>query len=255
MKLKFLGSCPKDLSSSDSNEDKFTFCVEQARYALCDGASESYNSKLWAQIVADKFVDDPAVTPDWVEAAVVDYELQSGPITDLSWSKQAAYERGSFSTLLGVEYNVEYNTIDVLAVGDSIAILLDIEPEVRMVASWPFSDPERFKEHPTLFSTLRTHNSFVGEANFWTNSGKTLHLEALSRPVLLCMTDALGEWALKEALSGGEGLSTLIAMSSVEELNTLVVVERAAKRMRIDDSTLFILSFEQGASVNDLPVP
>jgi hypothetical protein len=58
------------------------------------------------------------------------------------------------------------------------------------------------------------------------------------------MTDALGEWALKESLSAGVGLSTLITMSSIDQLNSFVVEERASNRMRIDDSTLLIFSFE-----------
>jgi hypothetical protein len=244
MKLNFFGSCPKDLSASDSNEDKFSFSIDQGRYALCDGASESYNSKLWAQILANKFVNDPKISPAWVDAAVIDYELQNAPASLLSWSKQAAYERGSFSTLLGIEYDSEHNTIDILAIGDSLAILVDIGAVTNTVASWPFSDPERFKEHPTLLSTLRTHNSFIGDAGFWTNSGKTFYLDGLSQPVLLCMTDALGEWALKESLSAGVGLSTLITMSSIDQLNSFVVEERASNRMRIDDSTLLIFSFE-----------
>lgn len=252
MKSIFSGSCPKDLSSPESNEDQFFFCLDSRRIAMCDGASESYDSKLWADILSKKYVDDPGVTAAWVEAAVIDYESRNDP-DSLSWSKQAAYERGSFATLLGIEYDQGHGTVGVLAIGDSLAILFDTE-EKKMIDVWPFNDPERFKEHPTLLSTLREHNAFVGKSRFWNMQSKNFELKNIARPFLLCMTDALGEWALKDELSGGTGLTKLVAMSSEEELAALVIEERAAKRMRIDDSTLLTFSFDYGENGNGLPL-
>lgn len=242
MKTEFFGSCPKDLANPESNEDQFSLCLDSGRIAMCDGASESYDSKLWAQILTEKYVDDPGVTADWVEAAVLDYESRNTP-NSLSWSKQAAYERGSFATLLGIEYVPGCATVEVLAIGDSLAILFDAE-EMKMIDTWPFNDPERFKEHPTLLSTLREHNTFVGKSGFWKKQGKHFDLKNIAKPFLLCMTDALGEWALKEELSGSAGLTKLVAISTEEELAALVIKERSAKRMRVDDSTLLIFSFD-----------
>lgn len=246
----FFGSCPKDLSNPDSNEDKFAYSSNCERIALCDGASESYDSQTWAQILSAKYVSDPAVASDWVDAAILEYEAKNDH-SSLSWSKQAAYERGSFSTLLGIEHDPIHKTIEVLAIGDSVAILVNKRAEI--INSYPFEDPERFKEHPTLLSTLPTHNSFIRDSYFWTRCGKTFHLGSESSSILLCMTDALAEWALKDFLSHGVGLSTLISISSEEELNVLVVEERAAKRMRVDDSTLLSFTFESGVLENGIP--
>ena len=57
------------------------------------------------------------------------------------------------------------------------------------------------------------------------------------------MTDALGEWALKQALAEDSGFIELLSLQTEEELAELVLRERAAKRMYIDDSTLLVLSF------------
>ncbi len=59
------------------------------------------------------------------------------------------------------------------------------------------------------------------------------------------MTDALGEWALKQALSGSNGLMELLSVETEEHLAELVLRERTTKRMRVDDSTLLVLSFER----------
>lgn len=240
MRSLFAGSCPKDSAHPEGNEDRFLVAGDCVRLALCDGASESFDSKLWAEILARRYVDDQKVRPEWLAEAQREY-LASHDFESMSWSKQAAFERGSFSTLIGVEFDPVHRVVDILAIGDSLAIICDGD---KLVRSWPFSDPEQFKQRPTLLSTLREHSGFVGESGFWTAHGTTFHLSGLERPLLLCMTDALGEWVLKEALSGGRGLSRLAAMTSEEELVALVVEERAAKRMRIDDSTLLVLAFD-----------
>ena len=69
---------------------------------------------------------------------------------------------------------------------------------------------------------------------------------ALASPRLVCVTDALGEWLLRQTQSDGDGLARLLALTTEEELIALVVEERAAGRMRVDDSTLLVAAFDQG---------
>jgi len=242
MRLLFVGSCPKDPNGSDINEDRWAHFGNGGTLALCDGASESFDSSVWAQILADKFVLDPAVTtPEWLSDALAEYAARHD-FSSMSWSRQASYERGSFSTLLGVQHIAGNSTVEILAVGDSLAVMADGD---IFFSSWPYSDPESFKDRPTLFSTLAAHNSFVSEPDFWTVHGKHFELSQLATPRLLCVTDALGEWLLRQVGSGGDGLSRLLAIASEEELIALVVEERAAGLMRIDDSTLIVASFDK----------
>ena len=133
----------------------------------------------------------------------------------MSWSGQAAYRRGSFSTLLGARHDPEHRTVDVLAVGDSLAVLADGS---TVVSCWPFSEPERFNERPTLFATLAEHNAFVSDGAFCTTRATRFDLGTLETPHLVCVTDALGEWLLRQTKSGGDGLARLLAVSTQEEL-------------------------------------
>lgn len=240
MKCEFSGSVPKDPSNPESNEDKFVFSDDGARLSLCDGASESFDSKLWADLLAHKFITDTKVCPEWVDSVLLEYS-DTHDFASMSWSKQAAYERGSFTTLIGLEYFKAHQAVEVVAVGDSIALLFDGN---KFVSGWPFEDPEKFKERPTLFATVSGHNNFVGISGFWTKHGKTFHISGLSSPRLLCLTDAIGEWALKEALNDGSGIDELLSIQTAEQLSELVMRERSAKRMRVDDSTLIVLSFD-----------
>lgn len=239
MKLEFSGTVPKDPECPEANEDKFAFSEDGRRLALCDGASESFNSKLWADLLARKFNADPKVNPEWMASALAEYSA-AHDFPSMSWSKQAAFERGSFATLIGVEQFEEQQTIDILAIGDSITMLVDCG---KLIRAWPFDNPEKFKERPILLATLPRHNDFVGGSSFWTLHGKTFYLEKLIQPKLLCMTDALGEWALKQAIANDFGFIELLSLQSAEQLAELVLKERAAKRMHVDDSTLLVLSF------------
>ncbi|MGE4969207.1 hypothetical protein [Yersinia enterocolitica] len=238
MKLEFSGAVPKDPECPEENEDKFAFSEDGRRLALCDGASESFNSKLWAELLARKFIADPKVNPEWVTSALAEYSA-AHDFPSMPWSKQAAFERGSFATLIGVEQFEEHQTVEILAIGDSITMLVDCG---KLIRAWPFDDPEKFKERPTLLATLSDHNNFVSGSNFWTLHGKTFYLGKLTQPKLLCMTDALGEWALKQALAEDSGFIELLSLQTEEQLTELVLRERVAKRMHIDDSTLLVLS-------------
>lgn len=249
MKREFSGTVPKDPSCPEANEDKFAFSENGRRLALSDGASESFDSKLWADLLVHKFIADPKVRPEWVASVLAEYS-SAHDFQSMSWSKQAAFERGSFATLIGVEQFEEHDALEVVAIGDSVALLAD---GGKLVHGWPFEDPERFKERPTLLATVAGQNDFIGVSGFWTLHGKTFYLEGLTDPRLICMTDALGEWALKEVLAGRSGLYDLLAIQTEEQLAELVIRERAEKRMRIDDSTLLVLSFERGKK-DGLPV-
>lgn len=251
MKREFAATCPKNSQDADSNEDQFEFSENGMCLSLCDGASESYNSRLWAKIICQKFANDPKFGPEWVADCLSKY-IAVHDFAAMSWVQQSAYERGSFSTLLGVEYDRLHRTVDVLAIGDCIALLADGDSYIE---AWPITDPERFKDHPTLLATLTQHNTFVDESGFWSQSLKTFRLGACQRPRLFCMTDALGEWALRHAIAGTDGLTRLSSLNSERDLCELVAEERAAKRMRVDDSTLIILSFDSPLTNDGVSLP
>ncbi|KVU24697.1 hypothetical protein WK65_15600 [Burkholderia ubonensis] len=241
MKKEFAGSVPKELSSPEANEDALALSGDGTRFAISDGASDSFDSKLWANLLAKKFLDDPGLNAEWLGAALTDYAA-AHDFAAMSWSKQAAFERGSFATLLGGEYFPEHLAVELLGVGDSVALLLDAG---ELVCAWPLDDPHRFHERPSLLSTVARHNDFLTDGDFRTRHVKVIHLAELGAPRLLCMTDALGEWALRSLRDKDAGIADLLSLQSEEQLVELVLRERATKRMRIDDSTLLALSFKR----------
>jgi hypothetical protein len=238
MKCDFVGTYPKDAIEIECNEDKYAISESESVVALSDGASESYDSRLWATMLVEKYVLDPCLTSDWVKHASDAYAALHDS-AGMTWSKQAAFERGSFATLLGITHNVDTNTVEILAVGDCIAFLVS---DGRLVDSWPFIDPEFFKQRPTLLSTLNVLNNFVSEPTFLVSRTHSFNLAGLNSPKVFCMSDAIGEWALRLALEESN-VSNWDELLSAEGLERIVVEQRKLKRMRVDDSTLIALSF------------
>lgn len=248
MRVLFCGQVPKDLGYPETNEDAFEISLNADRLAVSDGASESFDSKTWADLLVDKFVKSPEINSDWLSEVVRQYN-ECYDLKTLSWSKFAAFERGSFATILGVEAFPEHSSFDVLSVGDSLAVLLS---DSKMVDSFPYKEAQQFKNRPELFCTNSSHNSFIFEADFFTRHQKTWDLKKLNNPVLLCMTDALGEWALKMAEDDSPQWETLLSIKDISQLQDIVQAERGHRRMRVDDVTLVSISFD-GVARDELP--
>ena len=234
MRVLFSGQVPKDPLYPEAIEDSYEFLISDGRIALSDGASESFDSKTWARIVTSQFVNNPAIKASWLDECIRRYADQFD-VQSLSWSKQASFNRGSYATLLGVEIFTEKQTMDVIAVGDSICAVLENE---MLMTTFPYDQHEQFQQRPEIFSTLSANNIFVSESDFYSKHFRTFPVRSNCRTALLCMTDALGEWALRGQAEGEPRWSLLLSITDTSELEELVTSERAARRMRIDDVTL-----------------
>src|SRR3954451_14729084 len=80
------------------------------RFAVADGASESWNPGLWAQLLVDTFVSSTEERPSWADwitslqqrwnAQVVAELGQEDPA--LPWYLEDQYRQGAFATFLGL---------------------------------------------------------------------------------------------------------------------------------------------------------
>ncbi len=234
---RFFGSVSKHPGDADRNEDAFKWSPERSVVALSDGATESFDSRSWARILVRLFVLKPALSMARLDLAIAAFTRRHAP-QSMSWSRQEAFDRGSFATLLGVVFGKKSNEARVMAIGDSAAMLLD---GTRLVASLPYTDPDDFQRRPTLLSTRREHNSFLEQPDHGGVSTAVWNLDQIDQPRVVCMTDAIAEWFLRRAQEDPCAGEALLGISDISDLETLVVQERDAGRMQVDDSTLLIL--------------
>lgn len=216
------------------NEDRWHFSADGSVWAVSDGASVSYDSGPWAEVLVRRFVAEPNVSAQWLTDAVAEYE-RSYDREAMEWMKQAAFDRGSFATLLGGFVPTDKDSVRLFAIGDTIAALIDGS---RVVSTFPYVQPEQFDSAPQLLSTSRIENRLLDDeaiADAWLE----IDLSNLATPVVVLMTDAIGRWLLDEPSS--DRVQTLLSFTSDQEFSDFVVSERTAGRLRRDDSTLVVV--------------
>lgn len=223
--MELAASVSKDPKRQDLNED--AFAEGDTCFALSDGASESYDSKSWAQLLTEAYIQNQSVDVPWVTERVRNY-ANASDFESLSWSRQAAYERGSFATLLGLKGGANVSDVDVLAIGDSLAVHVR---DGLMLTSFPFQQAGQFDARPQLLSTLAIANDFVRESDFFPSNSITWSVQPGDQ--ILLVTDAVGHWLLSQ----DKALAELNSISDQNEFELLVVEHRLDKTMHLDDST------------------
>lgn len=240
MKVLFEATVAKDSKYPDSVEDVFSISKKRnsLRIALSDGASESFDSKEWAKILVSCVLEVPQFNGQSLDKALEKYK-QIYDLSDMSWSKRNAFDRGSFATLLGVNISKKKKELTLFAVGDSVAVLL--QPNGR-VETYPYTQSSEFRRRPELFSTVVQHNAFFYSDNAPSRFRKTYKNLIKKGTVLMCMTDAIAEWAFNSADLGIPVWSNLASIRQRDKLEDLVSKKRNSGEMRRDDSTLLIVS-------------
>jgi hypothetical protein len=123
-RLKCLHVFTVQKSENSANEDQWSGSQSAMVYAVSDGASVSYDPGPWAAILTRRFIENQNVSYDWIQAAIAEF-ANAYDREAMSWSKQAAFDRGSFATLLGVVFLPDWQGARVFAIGDTILAFID----------------------------------------------------------------------------------------------------------------------------------
>jgi serine/threonine protein phosphatase PrpC len=234
LRLQFHYSVAKQISEPDLNEDAYRpkHLHSEGPFVLSDGASESYDARMWSHLLVRRYRQQPRFDEQWVNQVVELYATRHDP-ANLNWSKQAAFERGSFATLLAIHIRNGATKAEVLAIGDSLAVL---GTDGAFCASFPYTSADQFKAEPLLISTRHDCNNGLFEADP-SRFRATWELSPFSSK-LMAMTDALGAWLLAEPETRFHILASLRSRAAFAKL---IETERCAGHMRRDDTTLLIL--------------
>lgn len=234
--ILFNGSVAKHADAPEDNEDAYRVDSYGGRIVLSDGASESFDARSWAGLLADRLLlEDP--TDEGLKLCVHAYS-QLHDKQSLSWSKAAAYERGSFATALVAQDDPQNLSIRVMSLGDSLAVWSDGD---SILDSSPYASSEEFRRKPVLLASRVDMNPTL-------TSSDDSHWKRVEWPypgdgyrILLCMTDALGEWLLRhQEQDDRSAFEQLCGIREPQELTDLVESARSAGAMRRDDCTLII---------------
>ncbi|MBQ6341402.1 MAG: hypothetical protein IJI36_19865 [Kiritimatiellae bacterium] len=217
------------------------------RFVMCDGATSSYASCAWAEILASEFVSSTEMSVrDRVYAAAKQYEAKY-PISSLAGmnhSEIEAFKRGSSATLLLLEQtSSESSRIHVKAVGDTCVFVLDGKGQV--LKSFPLEAAEQFSTSAHLvtvtFEGLKQLFDEQTKDYYW----KETDIDLSEQPdsLLLCATDAVSQWimARRDRPAEIKRLLKAVKRPGRDKFVRFIEHERKAGAMQTDDSTVAVI--------------
>jgi len=249
MKVVSSFSESKEIAFPESNEDSFS--ISKSCITLCDGASQSFASRLWSTKVAKNFAQrSVAITSGTVNPIIHDY-LSEIDVASLSWAEAVSFENGSFSTILRLSLRNDRKLL-IESVGDCLCAY---ETPDRTVATFPYQKPEDFEANPNTLSSRCEHNKNLFakiqkrsinmrvSRRFLCNKLRNRRQEKTAfsrvgyrnRTFVLMMTDALGQWLCGDKQRNFRKLSELV---TEKDFRSLISELRERKEIRVDDTTL-----------------
>ncbi|MFH3608297.1 hypothetical protein WAH46_11305 [Acinetobacter baumannii] len=240
MKVIFQGTHPKEIGEEKANEDSFAFSKDLTKFILCDGASESYNSQLWAKIICDSFIKCDDIDDNWLNNAAKKYVLQHD-FNNMSWSQLSAYQRGSFTTFSSINLDFINKKIITRLFGDSFIFFFK-KNNGKYKYHQTFDIPN-FHLNPILLSTKIELNDLIDFDK--ENSNHYLEIPILPNDesiIAICTTDALADWFFRAmTVIDHNKLINIFLNINDRKFNKLVRVSRNRGSLKVDDTTLVIL--------------
>ncbi len=217
---------PKRGHSAAECEDAIAGDLTTARFAIADGASESFASGEWARLLVEGFVA-AGTNRDWLAAPEARWRQEVGERAS-SWYAEEKFAAGAHATFLGIQFTLTDDEVQwgAEAVGDACLIVMRAE---QLESSFPLTSTHEFTRAPGLLNSR-------GGKPVWEFGMGTL----TQGSTLLLATDALAECLLQSAQQGLFAGGELLALTA-ETFGGWVEATRAAGQIRNDDVALGII--------------
>jgi len=221
---------PKAGHRSEECEDAFALDPERGRFALSDGASESFAAGDWARRLSAGFVAEAGPWSRWLQQARADWAAQFH-LRELSWYAETKLQEGAWATLLGVTFggDEESGTWTAMAVGDSC--LFHVR-EDGLLRAFPMRRAGDFNNQPALIGSIR--------------ASRRVHRLRLKGTYqrgdrFFLMTDALAAWFLQQYENKERPWTRLASLASPSDFEEFIAALRTGNAIRNDDVTLLCI--------------
>jgi len=275
---------PKLGLSAEQCEDAWAVNNSASRFAVADGATDSYASGRLARLMVEGFADESGPRsagefPPWARSRAEAW-VKSTPVAGLPWYKQEKARLGAHCTFLGIQLESsgplsdasgiaepqralvasrhvdgacggEHSTSTpvayrAFAVGD--VCLFHVRDD-RLLCAKPVERPEDFGVQPALVATSRSYpGPGIETLVEWTG-------EIAAGDLLVLASDAVAHWFLVAAGQGGRPWRCIVEASE-DEFATLVARLRQENQMRNDDVTVVaVAAAPEPSAVDSSPTP
>ena len=213
-------------------EDAIAVDAENWRFAVADGATEAFDSRNWAQRLAQHWVQNESASTlaefrEWVAAEGRELRDTWNGLS-LSWYSEEKARTGSFAALVGVELDLKTDGPEWKAIALGDACLLHCR-RGTLLKSLPLCRSESFTSAPVLVAS---------DCSMHEESMKSVVIDSgscESGDVLLLLSDGVASWCLERFEKDEFEPSNFLATKNGDELRKFFDDERLAGRMRNDD--------------------
>jgi hypothetical protein len=213
-------------------EDAIAVDTDNCRFAVADGATEAFDSRNWAQRLAQRWVQKQTGSTveefrEWVAAEGRELRDSWNGLS-LSWYSEEKARTGSFAALVGVELdlNTDSPSWKAIALGDTC--LLHCR-RGALLKSLPLCRSENFTSAPVLVaSDSSMHDACMKSVVIDSGSCE-------NGDVLLLLSDGVASWCLERFEKNDSEPSDFFETKNEDELQRFFDDERLAGRMRNDD--------------------
>lgn len=237
---------PKEGAGAEECEDAVGVSAERRRYAVADGATEAFDSKSWAKLLAEGWVaaERAAVTVESFGAWVAErgralHESWDG--RTLPWYAEEKRRAGSFAAFVGLSFREDGRQLraEVIALGDACMIHLR---GGAVHCAMPLTDAREFTSTPPLVPSQEAlQESALAKAV--TDAGPVEHGD-----IFLLLSDAAAAWFLslgEEDAPLRARFDSLLKSPATEPLAELFRAERRAGRIKDDDVAVVRVAVER----------
>ncbi|MDE0041326.1 MAG: protein phosphatase 2C domain-containing protein [Candidatus Poribacteria bacterium] len=235
--------------AAENREDcQDAFCQNEgmARYAVADGATQSFFPKEWAELLVGHFCEASVSFPtrkswrSWIEPVQVRWYAQVKRTVEehdkFYLNNRFKFKQPAASTFIGLEFDKAQAKWEAMIVGDSCLFHLD----ARGFRSYEIERSADFTNRPRVFASYDKDNH--SEPSF-------VKCNATPGDTLILATDALAQWILQQEEAGkrDEVLSELKKIEDQHQFREFINRVRTDEDFPLvnDDVTLMIISVEK----------
>jgi hypothetical protein len=238
---------PKDGCSASECEDAVALNLKAQRFAIADGATEGFDSRVWARLLVRSWIriDPPAISAEDFQPLARDLGVrlhERWKRKTLSWYAEEKARSGSFAAFLGVQFSSGQDQISWTAIALGDCCLVHQRGDAIRVA-FPISNSEDFGSHPILLPSLTS----LQDAAF---AGLKLLEGTLEEgDEFILLSDAIAAWYLGNTENSQRDRSELLRLLSMRDCDGLEELVRDSQRrgtMRNDDVVVMRIAVARG---------
>lgn len=221
---------PKDGHALAECEDAVAGDPTLGRFAIADGAAESYASGDWARRLVEAFIKNGA-TSNWVVGPSKAWRLEAAGSAS-SWYAEEKLVGGAHATFLGVTVDVADGdpSWSAIAAGDACLFLMS---RSALLSSFPMHQSSEFSGSPSFVMSNKNEPTWKEQRGL-----------LCPGDVLMLATDALAKCLFESAEAGAFAGRDLIDMTH-DDFALWVAAQRASGKLRNDDVAFGVIELKE----------